>query len=71
MKHIPKYLLPRITSVADSQGTEEEKATASFVPFKKEKMKGRSRGRGRGGQGGSNARGHRGRKKGDPLKRFS
>ena len=69
MKHIPKYLLPRISSVAESQGTEvEEKATSSFVPFKKDKMRGRSRGRGRGG---SNARGHRGRKKGDPLKKFS
>lgn len=58
--------------MADSQGTEfEEKATSSFVPFKKEKMKGRPRGRGRGGRGGSNARGHGGKKKGDPLKKFS
>jgi ATP-dependent RNA helicase DDX56/DBP9 len=67
MKHVPKYLLPRISAV---QGTEPEETRANraggFVPFKKTVGRGGARGRGRGrGNGGRG-----GKKKSDPLKKF-
>jgi hypothetical protein len=67
MKHIPKYLLPRITSVADA---EIEEKPVGFVPFNKGKMNGKSRGHSKGGYRGSNSR-LKGRRKSDPLKKFS
>ncbi|KAJ7895825.1 DEAD-domain-containing protein [Mycena leptocephala] len=74
MKHVPKYLLPRIAPVAGGEvdtpaGGRETKP--GFVPFKKEGARGgaRGRGRGRGGRGGAGGRG--GKKKSDPLKKFS
>jgi ATP-dependent RNA helicase DDX56/DBP9 len=73
MKHVPKYLLPRIAPVSVS-GTESvdmgaEKA-AGFVPFKKNNnVRGRTRGRGRGGRGGGSS-GRGSKKKSDPLKKF-
>ncbi|KAJ7117466.1 P-loop containing nucleoside triphosphate hydrolase protein [Mycena epipterygia] len=75
MKHVPKYLLPRIAPVT---GGEVELpagggggAKPGFVPFRKEGARGgaRGRGRGRGGRGGAGGRG--GKKKSDPLKKFS
>ncbi|KAJ7241907.1 P-loop containing nucleoside triphosphate hydrolase protein [Mycena haematopus] len=70
MKHVPKYLLPRIAPVSGGEaevpaGGVERKP--GFVPFKKESARGR--GRGRGGRGGAGGRG--GKKKSDPLKKFS
>ena len=59
MKHVPKYLMPRIAAVPGAAQADE----VGFVPFKKD---GASRGRGRGGK---SARGG-GRKKNDPLKKF-
>jgi len=72
MKHVPKYLLPKIAPVAlpgiESADTGAEK-TAGFVPFKKNNVRGRTRGRGRGGRGGGSS--NRGfKKKSDPLKKF-
>ncbi|KAI0917991.1 hypothetical protein AcW1_006982 [Taiwanofungus camphoratus] len=74
MKHVPKYLLPRIAPVAggegggdtDSQGGGGE---VGFVPFNKRGGRGRGRGRGQ-GRGGRGAFGGRGKKKSDPLKKF-
>ncbi|KAJ7186685.1 DEAD-domain-containing protein [Mycena filopes] len=74
MKHVPKYLLPRIAPVS---GGEVEAPTGGgakpgFVPFKKDggaRGGARGRGRGRGGRGGVGGRG--GKKKSDPLKKFS
>ncbi|KAG0699901.1 P-loop containing nucleoside triphosphate hydrolase protein [Suillus ampliporus] len=63
MKHIPKYLLPRLVS---APAIEAEEPTVGFVPFKKSSVRGR--GRGRGGRGGGGSRG--GKKKSDPLKKF-
>ncbi|CAK5283331.1 unnamed protein product [Mycena citricolor] len=67
MKHVPKYLLPRIAPVP---GSEEAPAGKSgFVPFRKDGARGGTRGRGRGnGRGGS---GRGGKRKTDPLKKFS
>ncbi|EIM86616.1 DEAD-domain-containing protein [Stereum hirsutum FP-91666 SS1] len=85
MKHVPKYLLPRVAVVpasatagdvaavpatAPAQGGEGE---AGFVPFTKGGARGRGRGRGRGGRGGRGGGGGAGRggkKKSDPLKKF-
>ena len=72
MKHVPKYLLPRIAPVSMS-GTESVDTGAEkgvgFVPFKKHhNVRGRTRGRGQGRGGGSNSRGSK--KKSDPLKKF-
>lgn len=66
MKHVPKYLLPRIAPVSGSQIESIEDRPKTFVPFRKEttRSSGRGRGRGRGGK-----IGHRG-KKSDPLKKF-
>ncbi|KAG2141242.1 P-loop containing nucleoside triphosphate hydrolase protein, partial [Suillus clintonianus] len=64
MKHIPKYLLPRLVS---APAIEAEESTVGFVPFKKSSARGRGRGRStRGGGGG----GRGGKKKSDPLKKF-
>lgn len=81
MKHVPKYLVPRIAAVPT---TAEDGATVAdvtagtveagskdvgFVPFRKQNQsskRGGARG-GRGGRGGS--RGGRGRKN-DPLRKF-
>ncbi|KAJ7766488.1 ATP-dependent RNA helicase dbp9 [Mycena maculata] len=75
MKHVPKYLLPRIAPVAGTGGDIELPAgggvgKAGFVPFNKELggARGRGRGRGRGRRGGA---GGRGGKKSDPLKKFA
>lgn len=57
MKHVPKYLMPRIAAVPG--GAEQD--GVSFVPFKKDSTRGR-------GRGGKNARG--GKRKNDPLKKF-
>ena len=67
MKHIPKYLLPRIapvpgTTVGETGGEQK----VGFVPFKKSSSRGRGRGGGRGGRGGSRG----GKRKSDPLKKF-
>ncbi|KAI0060681.1 DEAD-domain-containing protein [Artomyces pyxidatus] len=73
MKHVPKYLLPRITPVAGAAEVGAEPATTSeqsevgFVPFSKGRGRGRG-GRGRGGKFGTSGRG--GKKKSDPLKKF-
>ena len=78
MKHVPKYLLPRIAPVADttasadgavdSQGSAPTQASdVGFVPFNK--GRGRGRGRGRGGRGGRGG-GRGGKRKADPLKKF-
>lgn len=76
MKHVPKYLLPRIAPVSTDDGSVvtavqpniEHGKEVGFVPFKKDSGRGRGRGRGRGGRGGGSTRG--GRKKSDPLKKF-
>ena len=69
MKHVPKYLLPRIAPVSgsgDNAGYEDETSKPKgFVPFKKDSARGRGRGRGRAGRGGRG-----GKKKSDPLKKF-
>ncbi|CCM00759.1 uncharacterized protein FIBRA_02799 [Fibroporia radiculosa] len=70
MKHVPKYLLPRITPVSGSGAEVDTRDTTGdpgFVPFNKRNSRGRGRGRGRGGRGGASGRG---RKKSDPLKKF-
>ena len=69
MKHVPKYLLPQIKPVSTSDSGETGAGSqdkAGFVAFRKDGTRGRGRGRGRGGKtmGG-------GRKKHDPLKKFS
>ncbi|KAJ7066146.1 P-loop containing nucleoside triphosphate hydrolase protein [Mycena amicta] len=72
MKHVPKYLLPRIAPVAGMGGeTEREEKVGGkkgFVPFRKDGMN-RGRGRGRGGSTAGRGRGG-GKKKSDPLKKF-
>ncbi|KAK7687638.1 hypothetical protein QCA50_008853 [Cerrena zonata] len=65
MKHVPKYLLPRIAPVPRTESNEATQEVG-FVPFKKTSSS-RGRGRGRGGRGGSSGRGKR---KGDPLRKF-
>ncbi|VDB99922.1 unnamed protein product [Peniophora sp. CBMAI 1063] len=74
MKHIPKYLLPRVASVQNAQAEQADQDASpaatpkdvGFVPFTKS-GRGRGRGRGRGGKFGG---GGRGGKKSDPLKKF-
>lgn len=78
MKHIPKYLLPRIAPVPGSVGAEgaaegggipSSDGDVGFVSFNKHGARGRGRGRGRGkGRGGRGGGGRGGRKKSDPLK---
>ncbi|KAG2039862.1 P-loop containing nucleoside triphosphate hydrolase protein [Suillus americanus] len=66
MKHVPKYLLPRLVS---APAMEAEESQVGFVPFKKSSTRGRGRGRARGSRsGGGGGRG--GKKKSDPLKKF-
>jgi ATP-dependent RNA helicase DDX56/DBP9 len=72
MKHIPKYLLPRVAAVnQDGEVAQPERVAGEgvdskgFVPFKKHSVRGRGRGRGRGGSSAG-----RGRRKNDPLKKF-
>lgn len=71
MKHVPKYLMPRVTGGAPA-AVDGELAVArtegepSFVPFKK--MSSRGRGRGRGGK--VSGPGHARKKRSDPLKKF-
>ncbi|KAF8074906.1 P-loop containing nucleoside triphosphate hydrolase protein [Lyophyllum atratum] len=73
MKHVPKYLLPRIAPVPGTEvEVEAETSKAGFVPFKRDnhaRGPGRGRGRGRGGRGGAGG-GRGGKKKSDPLKKF-
>lgn len=64
MKHVPKYLLPKMAPVQEGEGTRPVTGSKTgFVPFRKEGAK-----RGRGGRGGKP--GLRGKKKSDPLKKF-
>ncbi|KAF9006009.1 ATP-dependent RNA helicase dbp9 [Cyathus striatus] len=71
MKHVPKYLLPRIGIVSGAGQSEpdtEERGAKAFVPFKKESStRGRGRGRGgsRGGRGGAEEE-----RKNRPIKKF-
>ncbi|PCH44106.1 ATP-dependent RNA helicase dbp9 [Wolfiporia cocos MD-104 SS10] len=73
MKHVPKYLLPRIAPVNNAEGTpvtdtgNVNGGDPGYVPFNKNSSRGRGRGRGRGGRGGSSGRG---KKRSDPLKKF-
>ena len=77
MKHVPKYLLPRIAPVSGGGGGDNNNAgyddetnkPEGFVPFKKDSGRGRGRGRGR-GERGRNSGGRGGKKKSDPLKKF-
>jgi ATP-dependent RNA helicase DDX56/DBP9 len=72
MKHVPKYLLPRIAPVVsgggdnNNTGYDETSKPEGFVPFKKNSARDRGRGRGRG----RNTGGRGGKKKSDPLKKF-
>ncbi|KDR80606.1 hypothetical protein GALMADRAFT_240942 [Galerina marginata CBS 339.88] len=66
MKHVPKYLLPRIAPVAGGNIDGDHEQPKQFIPFKKDSVRGKSRGRGRGGRGGNGGS----RKKSDPLKKF-
>jgi len=61
MKHVPKYLLPRIAPVPGSQPDPMDERPKGLVPFKKVSPKTR---------GGHNRRGRGGKKKSDPLKKF-
>ncbi|QRV74223.1 DEAD/DEAH box helicase [Ceratobasidium sp. AG-Ba] len=65
MKHVPKYLMPRIAAVEQETPADN----VGFVPFNKPGLRGRGRGRGRGGRGGGSS-GRGGKKKSDPLKKF-
>ena len=68
MKHVPKYLMPKVAT-ASTAATSKEKEGTAFVPFSKGTVRGRGRGRGRGGKFGSGG-GRGGKKKNDPLKNF-
>ncbi|RDB23582.1 ATP-dependent RNA helicase dbp9 [Hypsizygus marmoreus] len=68
MKHVPKYMLPRIAPV-DGTDVDVETTKPGFVPFKKDNSS-RGRGRGRGGRGRGGLSGRGGKKKSDPLKKF-
>lgn len=76
MKHIPKYLLPRIAPVPGADSAIDPVAAGAaddapaFVPFNKRGARGRGRGRGRGGRGGGGFGGRGGKRKSDPLKKF-
>ncbi|KAG5647838.1 hypothetical protein DXG03_007762 [Asterophora parasitica] len=70
MKHVPKYMLPRIAPVPGAEADAGETAQPGFVPFKKgNNVRGRGRGRGRGGSSGGRG-GRGGKKKSDPLRKF-
>ena len=74
MKHVPKYLMPKVASAsaaAPVASAEKSEVGTAFVPFSKVRGRGQGRGRGRGrgrfaGAGG----GRGGKKKTDPLKKF-
>lgn len=66
MKHVPKYLLPRMGAAAVATEGLKSGETTTFVPFRKPQTRGRGRGRGGRGSGGST----RPKKKADPLKKF-
>lgn len=70
MKHVPKYLLPRIAPVPGSEAeTSASSKPKAFVPFKKNPARGTGRGRGRGrGAGAGSGRG--GKKRSNPLQKF-
>ncbi|KAI0046484.1 DEAD-domain-containing protein [Auriscalpium vulgare] len=75
MKHVPKYLLPRIAPVAGgAEAAAPDPATEAgepgFVPFTKGRGRGRGRGGRGGGRGGRGGGGRGGKKKSDPLKKF-
>ncbi|KAI5982444.1 P-loop containing nucleoside triphosphate hydrolase protein [Pisolithus marmoratus] len=65
MKHVPKYLLPRVAPISETED-DTSKIQTGFVPFKKRSVSGRGGRRG----GGSSGRGGRGKRKADPLKKF-
>lgn len=70
MKHVPKYLLPRVAPVSgeeegDSTTSNSTKPKVGFVPFRKPSS--RRHGRGGKSRGGASSGG---RKKSDPLKIF-
>ncbi|KAK0202904.1 P-loop containing nucleoside triphosphate hydrolase protein [Desarmillaria ectypa] len=70
MKHVPKYLLPRVGPVnGATEGTTTADKSVGFVGFKKNIQDGSRRGRGR-GRGGGGGGGRGGKKKSDPLKKF-
>lgn len=70
MKHVPKYLMPKVAGASTPVASKEKGEGAAFVPFTKGKFRGRGHGRGGkfGGGGGGGGRG--GKKKNDPLKKF-
>ena len=75
MKHIPKYLMPKVASATATEtvaGAEEKTDDApSFVPFSKIRdQRGRGRGRGRDRGRGGKFGGRGGKKKSDPLRNF-
>jgi len=67
MKHVPKYLMPKLATASTPAANKVEGEGTAFVPFSKGKVRGR--GRGRGGKFGGGA-GRGGKKKNDPLKKF-
>jgi len=67
MKHVPKYLMPKVATASTPAASKEKGDGTAFVPFSKGKVRGGGRGRGRGGKFGG---GGRGGKKNDPLKKF-
>ncbi|KAI0271752.1 P-loop containing nucleoside triphosphate hydrolase protein [Russula aff. rugulosa BPL654] len=67
MKHVPKYLMPKVATASTPATSKEEGEGTAFVPFSKGKVRGRGRGRG-GKFGGGGGRGKK--KKNDPLKKF-
>ncbi len=68
MKHVPKYLMPRVATASAPVVSTKNGEGAAFVPFSK--GRGRGRGRGRGGKFGGGGGGRGGKKKNDPLKKF-
>lgn len=66
MKHVPKYLMPKVAGASTPVASKEKGEGAAFVPFSKGKFRGRGYGRGKFGSGG----GRGGKKKNDPLKKF-
>ncbi|KAF9466046.1 P-loop containing nucleoside triphosphate hydrolase protein [Collybia nuda] len=69
MKHVPKYMLPRIAPVPGTEMEPSIEKPAGFIPFRKDNTRGRGRGRGRGGRNAPSS-GRGGKKKSDPLKKF-
>lgn len=70
MKHVPKYLMPKMATASTPASCKEKGEGAAFVPFSKGKVRGRGRGRGGKFGGGSGGGGRSGKKKNDPLKKF-